>query len=550
MNTKLELYHSICQNVPLLNDNDPITHLINSINEVEEIYDKYPDESKKLFYFMKNDLHKLFYDKDYVFQFDTKDLEKVLPDNSDTIELSELFYLQLLISDQPEIVNYTFKIDYILQINNKLHNSPVNNSLQNVIVAKIIIYLIDNYFANSEDEEDKTKLRLIREENIELIENVLVKNIFLLKLKYTIHDILEKDVDEIYLEIILSLIKNKNIYNYSSIYEEVIEDLDLKSIYLNELMFKGIAQSLDENNDYLKKYQINDLKDLDEEKIDFYYILIKYILKNEAYIYNIPFLRKNFMNIIKMKDDIIINHYYNSYHRINYLFELYSGDKILDKSYNNSISKSKNDILENGIMEIDISSDFENQKLGEFEGMIKTEITCIKSAEEILKKVTIILTQDKETNEFLSYKIKDIIVNNHKIKISYFNNLLSDINDETNITYKNYQRLLCFIEDIRECISNSELKYKPDIKLELERESDDDYDDDEFNYVYKEKNEKDIYNIKCISSFVLNDSEEKKKEFKYKDYNILVKGIDDGCCGFLYLINELSNDDYQSDEEI
>ena len=37
----------------------------------------YPDESKKLFYFMKNDLHKLFYDKDYVFQFDTKDLEKV-----------------------------------------------------------------------------------------------------------------------------------------------------------------------------------------------------------------------------------------------------------------------------------------------------------------------------------------------------------------------------------------------------------------------------------------------------------------------------------------
>ena len=165
MNTKLELYHSICQNVPLLNDNDPITHLINSIKEVEEIYDKYPDESKKLFYFMKNDLHKLFYDKDYVFQFDTKDLEKVLPDNSDTIGLSELFYFQLLISDQPEIVNYTFKIDYILQINNKLHNSPINNSLQNVIVAKIIIYLIDNYFANSGDEEDKTKLRSIREEN-------------------------------------------------------------------------------------------------------------------------------------------------------------------------------------------------------------------------------------------------------------------------------------------------------------------------------------------------------------------------------------------------
>jgi hypothetical protein len=67
-------------------------------------------------------------------------------------------------------------------------------------------------------------------------------------------------------------------------------------------MYEGILQALDEKNEYLKNYVINEYEDLVEDKINFYYILLKYILKNMAYIFNIPFLQNNYLNIIKLKN--------------------------------------------------------------------------------------------------------------------------------------------------------------------------------------------------------------------------------------------------------
>jgi hypothetical protein len=67
-------------------------------------------------------------------------------------------------------------------------------------------------------------------------------------------------------------------------------------------MYDGISQALDEKNEYLEYYEIENFGDINESKINFYYILIKFILKNTIYIFNIPFLMKNLVSLWKLKE--------------------------------------------------------------------------------------------------------------------------------------------------------------------------------------------------------------------------------------------------------
>ena len=550
MNTKLKLYHFLCQMNPICNENDPMSHLINSLEDIENIYRNYPFESKQLFYFMKDDIHKLFYDNDYVFHFESSDLQKVLPENSDKIKISELFYLSLLISDQPELINYSFSIDYIQKINNRFFNFSINNSVKYIIISKLIIFLI-NYCLeqNEEDSENIQKLESMKQENITSIQNIMEKNKIFTRLNYTIDDVLNKNIDKIYMDIIIFLIKTNKFSDFDYAYE-IIDDLDLKSIALTKEMYEGISQALDENNDYLKNYEIENLRDLIEDKINFYYILIKFIFKNVAYIYYIPFLKKNFMNIISFRDFYILNPNYNIYNKMQYLFELYSDYNMNTQQDSNYITIKSSSNMENAFIKEENSSD--DRSFLNISG-IDTEKNnvinylddvILKCAEEILKKVTITLMCDKNDKEGTSYKIKQIKVNNNTLKINFFLNLLKNLHTEKNITYKNYERLINLINEIKEYISQNELSYTPDIKLEFKRELEEEH---EYDFYLEPKNgkDKDIYNLTCTSSFIVNERDVIKEEYKFNDYNVLVNGLDEEPNGFLYLINELSNEDYQ-----
>ena len=53
----------------------------------------------------------------------------------------------------------------------------------------------------------------------------------------------------------------------------------------------------------------------------------------------------------------------------------------------------------------------------------------------------------------------------------------------------------------------------------------------------------DIFNITCISSFHYKKNNINRK-FEFKDEDILVNGLDSKYQGFVYLINELTNEDY------
>ena len=550
MNTKLKLYHFLCQMNQICNENDPMSHLINSLEDIENIYRNYPFESKQLFYFMKDDIHKLFYDNDYIFHFESSDLQKVLPENSDKIKISELFYLSLLISDQPELINYSFSIDYIQKINNRFFNFSINNSVKYIIISKLIIFLI-NYCLeqNEEDSENIQKLESMKQDNITSIQNIMEKNKIFTRLNYTIDDVLNKNIDKIYLDIIIFLIKTNKFSDFDYAYE-IIDDLDLKSIALTKEMYEGISQALDENNDYLKNYEIENLKDLIEDKINFYYILIKFIFKNVAYIYSIKFLMKNFMNIISFRDFYILNPNYNIYNKMQYLFELYSGYNMNTQQDSNYIKIKSSSNIENAFIKEENS--FDDRSFSNISG-IDTEKNdvinylddvTLKCAEEILKKVTITLMCDKNNKEGTLYKIKQIKVNNNTLKIKFFINLLKNLGTEKNITYKNYERLINLINEIKEYISQNELNYTPDIKLEFKRELENEH---EYDFFCEPKNgkDKDIYNLTCTSSFIVNERDVTKEEYKFNDYNVLVNGLDEEPNGFLYLINELCNEDYQ-----
>ena len=549
MNTKLKLYHYLCQMTPICNENDPMSHLINSLEDIKDIYENYPNESKQLFYFMKNDIHEIFYDNDYVFHFESNDLQRVLPENSEKIKISELFYLSLLLSDQPEIINYSISIDYILKINNKLFNTPIDNSLQNIIISKIIIYLI-NYCLeqNEEDSENIQRLESMKQEHIDLIQTIMEKNKIFRRLNYTIDDVLNKNIDNIYLDIIILLIKTNKFSDFDYVYE-IIENLDLKSIALTKVLYEGISQALNENNDYLKDYEIKNLKDLVEDKINFYYTLIKFIFKNVAYIYNIPFLKKNFMNIISFRDFFILNPNYDIYNKMQYLFELHSGYNINTQPNDNYIKITRYSNLENAFIKDDNSSnecsssnisDIYNEKNNKTNYI---DNSFLNSAEQILNKVTITLMHDKNDKEGISYKIKQIKVNNNNLNIRFFTYLINNLNPGKNIIYKNYERLINLIDEIKEYISQNELSYTPDIKLEFKR----DLEMEEEYYLNEPKNQKDkdIFYLTLTSSFVVNEKEGTKDEYKFNDYNVLVNGLDEEPNGFLYLINELNNEDYQ-----
>jgi hypothetical protein len=534
---------------PICNENDPMSHLINSLEDIKDIYENYPNESKQLFYFMKNDIHEIFYDNDYVFHFESNDLQRVLPENSEKIKISELFYLSLLLSDQPEIINYSINIDYILKINNKLFNTPIDNSLQNIIISKIIIYLI-NYCLeqNEEDSENIQKLESMKQEHIDLIQTIMEKNTIFRRLNYTIDDVLNKNIDNIYLDIIILLIKTNKFSDFDYVCE-IIENLDLKSIALTRVLYEGISQALNENNDYLKDYEIKNIKDLVEDKINFYYTLIKFIFKNVAYIYNIPFLKKNFMNIISFRDFFILNPDYDIYSKMQYLFELHSGYNINTQPNDNFIKITRYSNLQNAFIKDDNSSnECSSSNISDIYNEKNNKTNCIdniflNSAEQILNKVTITLMHDKNDKEGISYKIKQIKVNNNNLHIRFFTHLINNLNPGKNIIYKNYERLINLIDEIKEYISQNELNYTPDIKLEFKR----DLEMEVEYYLNEPKNQKDkdIFYLTCTSSFVVNEKEGTRVEYKFNDYNVLVNGLDEEPNGFLYLINELNNEDYQ-----
>ena len=121
-----------------------------------------------------------------------------------------------------------------------------------------------------------------------------------MNLKLNLAYIKSKTVDQIYIDIIIGLLKNKSKdYNFIS---NILKEMELESINITKKMFEEIKKFLDDKeNGIMEKYLISKPEDLhNENKINFSYIILFFILKNSIFIYQIKFFLEERNNILKL----------------------------------------------------------------------------------------------------------------------------------------------------------------------------------------------------------------------------------------------------------
>jgi hypothetical protein len=224
----------------------------------------------------------------------------------------------------------------------------------------------------------------------------------------------------------------------------------------------------------------------------------------------------------------------------------YDIKKILDTSFEseNLVNNSNENVLVPHIEQRDETNINDNN------------IIEYSKAEQALERMKIIIQIYPEKKNDRNFEYKEILIgkneqklkNDDELKIHADYDSISEIDDladkikvekgKIELVYKNYKKLAAFFKDVENSINDLEIKFNPRISLELERE---------LREINKEGDDphneyKDLYNITCISTF---DNQLDHTTMKCKDQNILVYSINGRTPGFLYLSNELTNDDYE-----
>ena len=280
-------------------ENNPIINLLSNFNEIISILNIYDLNCVNFLYLNSSKVNKILYDCEEIIEIKNK--------NDDTF----IFYiiLSLLIEENVNVVNYSYSKNLI----NKLHQEQMklkNEKIKKIIIAKIIIELISNY-DNDDNYDEKNEIDLGKIENYNnktITDSIKELQIF----ELTEKEILNKKMDEIYSKIIKYFIVNKKLDDSDDYTENIFKQIDLKSLNLTQLMFDDISKLLDENKDYLTDFIIKEYDDLfTTQIINFYYTLLRYIIKNNADIYRIQFLSET-RNKIKKLVKTNLNKFYNT----------------------------------------------------------------------------------------------------------------------------------------------------------------------------------------------------------------------------------------------
>jgi hypothetical protein len=254
-------------------------NIITKYSEIEELINSKNPRKYEYLYHYKTAIHNILYDKEKIIK---------IPSNIKEIKFANLFYLILLIKDNPCITNYIYNFEFINNVNNYRKNNN-NNIFISFILSMIIIELIENY-KNAQDFYDDNYEDILDEiinENQKEVKNNYIdfnKNNFGLEQK----EVKLNSLEEIYSKIVISLISKEKLEDYE-FSNNILNQLVFDKINITEKIFQNLFLIFNNNN--IKKYNISKIDDLnDEKKINFYYILFKFIFKNPFYIYNIPFL--------------------------------------------------------------------------------------------------------------------------------------------------------------------------------------------------------------------------------------------------------------------
>ena len=213
--------------------------------------------------------------------------------------LSEYFILNKLIREKKNYIYFSYDFKFIQKINDE--NENYNESLRKIIISKIILNLIYNYEGLEDyNEKDEIEIDNLKIDNFFLIEDnfSILKND--IQLKFTLKDVIEMEVDDLYIEIIYALILNQKIEDFNFV-SNIFKQMNLDLIDVSKEIYEKYLETLYKDNKYINKYLIRNSKHMScPKKIYFYYILFNYILKDPLYINKNPFLnevKNNIQNI-------------------------------------------------------------------------------------------------------------------------------------------------------------------------------------------------------------------------------------------------------------
>ena len=265
----------------------PFCELIGSYQDIEKILLNKEINIIEYIYLNKERINQILYDEETNIKIEQNYL----------VKFSDYIYLYYILAESRDVVNYIFEIELIDAFNDIL--LATKSKIKMIILSKLEIFFIDYYFEQKDDEntkkyEDmKNKCKQIINVNI----NYLKEDIADLN----IDNLLSDDIENIYTEIIKSLIINGKL-NDSDKTIKLLDDLEIKHIRLNKKFYDNLSKILIEKN--LNKYKISDIDDIsDENKMNFYRILFEYILKSSDYIFYNSFLLETRKKIIEIIND-------------------------------------------------------------------------------------------------------------------------------------------------------------------------------------------------------------------------------------------------------
>ena len=312
-------------------------------------------------------------------------------------------------------------MDLIREINSK-NESIEGKILTKILLAKICIDLIENFLSqNTYSKENDEELNNIKEKNEKIIsenKKYFEKNEIKLENEEEEENEDEEDnqnfiigyqIDKIYADIINSLIKNKKIENNYNNVIDILNQIDIENINITEEIYDKLNNTLNEN-EIISSYKIEKKDDIfNETKINFYYILIRYIFKHSLYIYRLDFFRetrKIILNILRNDKEIKeINKEEPSKERTNFVIR-----KLVDVDYffENGYSESKK--------KLEIILEYYKEILFESK---KDEITLIENIINTNQKIDNNLLKDYNKAENIHNKIpiiKYLYENDNKVK--------------------------------------------------------------------------------------------------------------------------------------
>ena len=318
-----------------LNSYLEFTFLSKSLFNLPKLFDKIKQKLEseadiiKFIYFNSIWFHNILYKKDEFVEIEFEEQKK---------NLYYCFYLDLLIMENPDIINYSYSLDFIKTIN--IERKKTSQKYKLIMFSKIILDLIDNYIETDEYNKNKDSFELeeIKKENRQIIKDNI--EIFIeIGLNLNEDDILKKKIDEIYSDIINALIRSKNIEDFEYSYK-VLEQLDLKNINLTTTIFEGII-----NGQNYKDYEINNVEDLNnEKKVHFYYIFLEFIFKHSIYIYEVPFLLKSKKFVIELIKRKKVKHLKIN-KKLEYIILKIIDSKFYTEKYKENIYEILNEVL-------------------------------------------------------------------------------------------------------------------------------------------------------------------------------------------------------------